>query len=261
MVIFARLGEHDLRLGRGGQIVQRHDDVPAVHLALVDLLGAVIEAGRVAEADRVGGREQAEPGVRPDHAVLVEQGQLALGLQHALDHEHHVGAAGIIFVEHQRGRGLQRPGQQPFAEFGDLLAVAQHDRVAADQVDAADMRVEVDADGRPVEPRRDLLDMGRLAGAVIALHHHPAILAEARADRERGIGIEHIGGIEIGDALVGFAERRHLHVAVDAEQVAHLHHLVGRVQHGGVAAVGLDVGNVGHRCGPVGRRRLCSSAQ
>ena len=35
------------------------DDVPAVHLALVDLLRAVIEAGRVAQAHRVRGREQA----------------------------------------------------------------------------------------------------------------------------------------------------------------------------------------------------------
>ena len=96
------------------------------------------------------------------------------------------------------------------------------------------------------EPRRDLLDMGRLAGAVIALDHHPAVLREAGADRERRVGIEHIGGIEIGHALVGLAEGRHLHVAVDAEQVAHLHHLVGRVHHRRVAAVGLDVGDVGH---------------
>ena len=96
--------------------------------------------------DRVGGREQPEIGVRADHPVLVEQGQLALGLEHALDDEHHVGPAGVIFVEDQRGRRLQRPGQQPLAELGDLLALAQHDRVAADQVDAADMGVEVDPD-------------------------------------------------------------------------------------------------------------------
>src|SRR3546814_17808466 len=34
-IIFARLGEHDLHLGFGRQIVERGDDVPAVHLALV----------------------------------------------------------------------------------------------------------------------------------------------------------------------------------------------------------------------------------
>src|SRR3546814_17239722 len=64
--------------------------------------------------------------------------------------------------------------------------------------------------------------------AVIALHHHPAIMREARADRERGIGIEDIGRIEIGHTLVRLAERGALHVAVDPEQVAHLDHLVGR---------------------------------
>jgi hypothetical protein len=98
--------------------------------------------------------------VRADDAVLVEQGQLALGLEHALDHEHHIGAARVVFVEDQRGRRLQRPGQQAFAEFGDLEAIAQHDGVAADQVDTADVRVEVDADAGPFQPCRHLLDMG-----------------------------------------------------------------------------------------------------
>src|SRR3546814_1841766 len=98
-------------------------------------------------------------------------------------------------------RSLQRPGQQAFAEFGDLLAVLEHDRIAPDQIDPADMRVEIDPDARPVEARRDLLDVRRFAGAVIALHHHPAIMREARADRERGIGIEDIGR-KIGRAHV-----------------------------------------------------------
>src|SRR3546814_3739046 len=80
---------------------ERGDDVPAVHLALVDLLRAVIEARRVAKADGLGGGEQAEPRIGPDDAVLVEQRQLAFHLQHALDDEHHVRAAGVIFVEHR----------------------------------------------------------------------------------------------------------------------------------------------------------------
>ena len=37
-------------------------------------------------------------------------------------------------------------GQDALAELGDLLALLQHDRVLADQVDAADVAVEVDAD-------------------------------------------------------------------------------------------------------------------
>ena len=187
-----------------------------------------------------------KPGIGPDHPVLVEQGQLAVGLQHSLDDEHHVGPAGIIFVEHQRHRMLQRPGQQPFAKLGHLLTVLEHDRVAADQVDAADVSVEIDADARPVEPRRDLLDVGRLAGAVIALDHHPAVAGEAGADRHRRVRIEHIGRVEVGNPLVRLAERRHLKVAVDPECLAHLHHLVGRREDRVGAAVERDVGNLGH---------------
>ena len=134
--------------------------------------------------------------MRPDHAVLVEQGQLALDLEHALDHEHHVRPAGVVFVEAQRHRVLQRPGQDALAEFGDLLVVAQHDRVLADQVDAADVAVEIDADAGPVEPRGDLLDMGRFAGAVIALDHDPAVEGEAGEDRQRRVAVEAIGVVD-----------------------------------------------------------------
>jgi len=206
----------------------------------------VIQPTGIAQAHGVRGGEQTEIGVRPDHAVLIEQGQLALGLQHALDHEHHVGPAGVIFVEHQSGRRLQRPGQQAFAELGDLLAVAQHDGIAADQIDTADMRIEVDADARPVQACGDLLDMRRLAGAVIALHHHAAIVGEPCQHGERGFRIEHIGRIEIGHAFVRLAERGHLHVDIDTEHLARVDHLVGRIEQGAIAAVGLGVRNIGH---------------
>ena len=103
------LGEHDVDLVVVRQVVQRRDDRPAVHLRLVDLLRAVIEAGRVAEADRVGGGEQAEGRVRADDAALVEQRQAAGRFQHALDDEHHVRAAGIIFVEARARHCAGRP--------------------------------------------------------------------------------------------------------------------------------------------------------
>ena len=131
--IVLRLGEHDLDLVVVRQIVERGDDRPAVHLRLVDLLRAVIEAGGVAEADRVGGREQPERRMRPDHAALVEQRQAARRFQHALDHEHHVRAAGVVFVEAERDIVLVGPGQDAVAEFGDLLAVLDDDRVLADR--------------------------------------------------------------------------------------------------------------------------------
>ena len=149
-----------------------------------------------------------------------EQGQLAVDLEHALDHEHHVGAAGVVFVEHQGRRVLQRPRQDAFAEFGDLLAVAQHDRILADQVDTRDVAVEVDAQAGPVEAGRDLLDVGRLAGAVIALDHDAPVVGEAGEDRHRRVAIEQVGVVDLGHVLGRGTESRDFHVAVDAEKLA-----------------------------------------
>ena len=53
--------------------------------------------------------------MRADDAALVEQGQATRRLKHALDHEHHVGAAGIVLVEAQRDVVLQRPRQYAVA--------------------------------------------------------------------------------------------------------------------------------------------------
>ncbi len=192
----SRLGEaldlrqHDLGFVVVRQIVQRRDDRPAVHLALVDLLRAVIEAGRIAETDGVGGGEQPERRMRANDLRLIEKRQLARHLEHALNDEHDVRAAGVVLVEHERRVGLQRLGQDAFAELGDLLAVLQHDRVLADEIDARDVAVEVDADARPVEAGRHLLDVGRLTGAVIALDHHAAVVLEAGEDGERHVAIE-----------------------------------------------------------------------
>ena len=200
----------------------------------------MIKAAGVAEADGVGGGEQAEIGVGADDPVLVEQRQLALGFEDALDHEHHVGATGVIFVKDQSGRRLQRPGQQAFAEFGDLLAVLQDNRVTADQIDPADMRVEVDPDAGPVEASGNLFDMGRFSGTVIALDHHAAVEGEAGENGGRRFRIEDIGGIEIRHALVLLAERGHLHIEIDPEYIARIHHLV-RCVHDGFAA-GVEIG-------------------
>src|SRR5262245_7669334 len=136
--VVLRLGEDDVDLVIVRQIVERGDDRPAIHLRLVDLLRAVIEAGRITEPDRVRRGEQAEGRMRPDHAALVEQCQSARGFQHALDDEHHVGTAGVIFVEAQCDIVLVRPRQDAVAELGHLHAVANDDGVLADQVDPAD---------------------------------------------------------------------------------------------------------------------------
>ena len=63
---------------------------------------------------------------------------------------------------------------------------------------------------RPVEARGDLLDMGRFAGAVIALDHDPAVEGEAGEDRQRRVVVEAIGVVDIGDVFARLAERRDL---------------------------------------------------
>ena len=166
--------------------------------------------------------------MRLDHLALVEQRQPAGDFQHALDHEHHVRAAGVVFVEAERDVVLQRPGQNAFTEFGDLLVVLDDDGVLADQVDAADVAVEIDAHARPIEPRRHLLDMGRLAGAVIAGDDDAAVLGEAGENRERGRPVETVIGVDVGHVLVGLGIGRHFHVAVDAELLADRHFHVGQ---------------------------------
>jgi len=69
--------------------------------------------------------------------------QAAGRFQHALDDEHHIRTAGIVFVETERDVVDIGPGQDAVAEFGDLLAFLDDDGVLADQVDTADVAVEV----------------------------------------------------------------------------------------------------------------------
>ena len=166
--------------------------------------------------------------MRLDDPALVEERQAAGLLQHALDHEHHVGSAGVVFVEDEGDVVLERPGQDAVLEGGDLLALLQHDRVLADEVDARDVAVEIDAHAGPVEARGDLLDMGRLAGAVIARDHDAAVAREAGQDRERRLAVEQVVGVEVRHMLFGLAEGRDLQVRIDAEDLAHGHFHVRR---------------------------------
>lgn len=104
-----------------------------------------------------------------------------------------------------------------FLKLGDLDPVANDDGVLADQVEAADMAVQVDPDAGPVEAGGHLLDMGRLAGAMQALNHHPAVAGEAGQDRQGHVGIEAIGVIDGRHMVVARLEYRDLKVGVDAE--------------------------------------------
>ena len=221
------LGQHDRRLGIVAEIVQRRNQAPAVHLRLVDLLHAVIKPRRVAKAHRVGRREQPEPRVRRDDLVLVQQRELAVMLEHALDHEHHVRPPRVVFVKDDGHGVAQRPGQDALVELGHLAAVAQLDRVLADQVDPADMAVKVHPHRRPVQPRRHLFDMRGLSCAVIALDHDAPVVGEPRQDRERRIRVELVGRVDLRHAVAALRKSLDPHVGVDPEHVAH-RDLLGR---------------------------------
>src|ERR1043165_9924012 len=88
--------------------------------------------------------------MRLDHLALVEQREPSGRFQNTLNDEHHIRAAGVVFVEAERDIVLQGPRQYALAELGDLLAILDHDGVFADQIDPADVAVEVDADARPL---------------------------------------------------------------------------------------------------------------
>ena len=81
IAIALAFGKNDGAFLGMGQIVERGDDGPAVELCLIDLLGSVIEAGRVAEADRIGGGEQPEGGMRTNDPVLIEKREAAGGFR------------------------------------------------------------------------------------------------------------------------------------------------------------------------------------
>ena len=83
------------------------------------------------------------------------------------------------------------------------------------------MAVEVDAHARPVEARRHLLDMRRLAGAVIALDHDAAVVGKARQDRHRGVMVEAVALVDIRHVLAALAEGRHLHLGIEPEDLPH----------------------------------------
>ena len=177
----------------------------------------MVEAGGVAESDGVGGGEEAEAGVGRDDAVLIQEGEFALLLQDALDDEHDIGAAGVVFVKDEGDRTLEAPGEESLAEFGDLLAVAQDDGIASDEVDARDVSVKVDADAGPVQARGDLFNVGGFAGAVVSLDHDASAVREAGEDGERGVAVKLVAGVGFRNERGRPRERRHLEVAFNGE--------------------------------------------
>jgi len=120
-----------------------------------------------------------------DDFILVKQSQAARYFKHTLDNEHYVGAARVILVKHNRDVVFQCPWQNSVAELGDLLAVFDHDGVFANQVDPADMTVQVNPHEGPVQPSCNLLNVRRFTRAVITLHHDASVVLKARKNGER----------------------------------------------------------------------------
>ena len=82
---------------------------------------------------------------------------------------------------------------------------------------------------RPVEARRDLLDMGRFAGAVIALHHDAAVEGKAGEDRERRVRCRTDSPDRCPAHARCYRIGRHHHLGVEAEFLLHRHRRVGQV--------------------------------
>src|SRR3546814_18579710 len=100
----------------------------------------MVEAGRITQANRVRCCEHAEPAIWTDDAVLIEERHLPVCFQYALDNDHHIGTARIIFVKDQPHRLSTCQGKKAFFELRYLLYVFPNDGVLADQLAPAEMR-------------------------------------------------------------------------------------------------------------------------
>src|SRR4029077_5346136 len=165
--------------------------------------------------------------MRLDHLALVEQREPSGRFQNTLNDEHHIRTAGVVFVEAERDIVLQSPWQNALAELGDLLAILDHDGVFADQIDPADVAVEIDADARPVEPRCHLLDVSGLAGTMVTGDNDATVFREARKNGKRRRSVEAIIGIDIRYVLIGLRVSRHFKVTVDSKNLPDRHFHVG----------------------------------
>ena len=79
------------------------------------------------------------------------------------------------------------------------------------------MAVEIDPNTRPVEPCRHLLDMGRFAGAVIALDHDPPVVAKTGQNGQCGVMIELIRLVDRRDIFGSLRKCGNLHVNIQSE--------------------------------------------
>ena len=152
-------------------------------------------------------REEAEPLVGVQDARLVEEGETAFRFQHALDDEHHVGASRRRNSSNTRAQACWY-AQGRIPSRNSVTCCPSRSTMAS--FPTRSMRLmwlsRLMRDAWPVEPGRDLLDVRRLPGAVIALDQHPPVVGEACEDRQRRVPVEAVGVVDVRHVLGAFAE-------------------------------------------------------
>ena len=145
------------------------------------------------------------------------------------------------------------PWQNAITEFRYLHAVLDDDGVLADQVDTADMAVQIDSHARPVEARCDLLDMGGFTGPVISGNDDPSIEGKTRKDGQRCLFIEQIVRIDVGYMRIRHRIGGNHHIGIESENVLRRNRCIGKI---GYVAVDL-VHHASSRRDRSGSRRDC----
>ncbi len=62
--------------------------------------------------------------------------------------------------------------------------------------------------------------MGGFTRTVVTLDHHATIELEACKNGERGVGVEFIRRVDVGDAILAILETFDRHIGIEPEQVA-----------------------------------------
>ena len=84
-----------------------------------------------------------------------------------------------------------------------MFAILNHNALFADEIHAGDMTVQVDPHTGPVEPGRNLLDMGGFSGAVVPLDENPAVVNKSSQNGQGGWRIKEVAIIpSLGRALL-----------------------------------------------------------
>lgn len=150
---------------------------------------------------------------------------MAILFKHALNDKHHIGTARIVFIEYDGHWTLKRPGQQSRLETGNLLAIFQCDYVFSDQVEAADVAVQIDPQTRPIEACRHLFNMRRFSCSVQPLNQYAAVVFETSQQRKRNGRIEVVPRINGRREFRRFSQCMHLAqktLGLETECLAHI---------------------------------------